>query len=390
MQLIEINSSKLIKAFHSLPKLIYKDDENYIAHIRQDIEKIFDRQKNKLYKQGGKSIRWLLEDDDGKIIGRVAAFINPKTRISSQNVRPTGGMGFFECIDDQVAANMLFKACVDWLKEKDIEVMDGPINFGERNEFWGLLIENFDSPSSYQMNYNPAYYRSLFENFGFELYFNQIIYWRDMYDDLSEKFMESYMRMNNDPDYEIRNIRGMDLDQVARDFQEVYNGAWATHAGFKELNLKVAQNIMKSLNPIIDRDIILFVFHKGRPIAFYVNIPELNDIFKYINGNLNWWGKLLFLYHKWRAERTMMVGIVFGVIKEYQGKGIDTAMIQWARLHLVTLDKYKYTILTWIGDFNPKMMNVAKGLGGKEWRKLATYRYNFDRSIAFERHPEIG
>jgi hypothetical protein len=86
----------------------------------------------------------------------------------------------------------------------------------------------------------------------------------------------------------------------------------------------------------------------------------------------------------------MMVGIVFGVIREFHGKGIDTAMIYWARQNMVTLDKYDQSILTWIGDFNPKMLNVAKGLGGEEWRTLATYRYNFDRNISFERHPIIG
>jgi hypothetical protein len=387
MKLIVVDSLQLIKTFHKVPAIIYRNDKNYIPHIRQDIEKLFDPNKNKLFKQGGKAIRWVLYDKNNALIGRVAAFINPKTKNSSLNKIPTGGMGFFECIDHQEAADLLFNACKEWLSSLGMESMDGPINFGERNEFWGLLIENFESPSSYQMNYNPPYYRALFEHYGFQLYFNQIVYWRDMYDGLSEKFMESYKRINNDSDYEIRNIRGMKLDQVARDFQEVYNGAWATHVGFKTLKLQVAQNIIKALKPIIDRDIILFTYHKGRPVAFYVNIPELNDIFKYVNGNLNLWGKLVFLFRKHFAKRTTMVGIVFGVIKAYQGKGIDTAMIQWARLYLVPLDKYKYTILTWIGDFNPKMMMVAKGLGGEEWRKLATYKYNFDASIPFERHP---
>lgn len=389
MKLVQVNSSKLIQAFHLVPKGIYKNDPNYIPHIKQDIDKVFDPSKNKLFKQGGEAIRWVLYKDD-QLIGRVAAFINPKTKINSQNTRPTGGMGFFECIDDQAAADMLFEACVAWLKERNIEVMDGPINFGERNEYWGLLIEKFDYPGSYQVNYNPPYYKELFENFGFKLYFKQIIFWKDIYGELDPKFKKAYDEIKDDPDYEIKNIRGMELDQVARDFQEVYNGAWGGHAGFTKLKLQVAQNIMKALKPIIDRDIVIFTYYQKKPIAFYINIPELNEIFKYVNGDLNWWGKLIFLYRKLFHPPRMMVGIVFGVIREFHGKGIDTAMIYWARWNMVTLDKYDQSILTWIGDFNPKMLNVATGLGGEEWRTLATYRYNFDRSIPFERHPIIG
>ena len=390
MQLIEVDSSKLIKAFHSLPKLLYKDDSNYVAHIWQDIEKVFDPQKNKLFKQGGEAIRWLLINEDEKVIGRVAAFINPKTRINSENVRPTGGMGFFECIDDQEAADLLFNACVNWLKERNIEVMDGPINFGERNEFWGLLIENFDSPSSYQMNYNPAFYRKLFESFGFQLYFKQVVFWRDLSVGLSSKYDEAFKKISADSDYEFKTIQGINLDQVAKDFQEVYNGAWASHAGFKKLKLEVAMNIMKALKPIIDRDIVVFTFYKERPIAFHISIPELNEVFKYLNGNLNWWGKLKFLYHKWVHPPKTMTGIVFGVVKEHQGLGVDSAMVKWSYSNIESLKRYTESIFIWIGDFNPKMLSVAKGLGGKEWRKLATYRYNFDRSIPFERHPDIG
>ena len=67
---------------------------------------------------------------------------------------------------------------------------------------------------------------------------------------------------------------------------------------------------MKALKPIVDRDIVIFTFFQNRPIAFYVNIPELNEIFKYVNGNLNWWGKLIFLYRKKFHPPKMMTGIV--------------------------------------------------------------------------------
>ena len=43
--------------------------------------------------------------------------------------------------------------------------------------------------------------------------------------------------------------------------------------------------------------------------------------------------------------------------------------------------------MQWIGDFNPKMINIAETLDSKPSRNLVTYRYLFDREKEFKRHP---
>ncbi len=89
---------------------------------------------------------------------------------------PVGGIGFFDCINDQAAADMLFDVAKHWLLQKGMEAMDGPINFGERDRWWGLVVEGFEPPPLYCMNFNPPYYQHLFENYGFRNYFNQICF----------------------------------------------------------------------------------------------------------------------------------------------------------------------------------------------------------------------
>ena len=144
MDIIEVTDKKTIKDFLNLPYDIYKTDENWIPHLKQDIEKVFDPSQNKAH-ANGKVIRWILKNET-IIIGRVAAFIN--------NEKPNnGGIGFFECINDQEAANKLFNTAKDWLEKNGAEFMDGSINFGEKNMFWGILTENFTDPNSYSMNY---------------------------------------------------------------------------------------------------------------------------------------------------------------------------------------------------------------------------------------------
>ena len=388
MKLIEVNSKKLNNSFHKVPFIIYKSDKNWIPNLKQDIDKLFNPKTNKLYDIGAEAIRWVLVDENDNLIGRVATFINPKT-VDSGKMR-IGGMGFFECINNQESANLLFNACVKWLKERGVEGMDGSVNFGERNEFWGLLIDNFKSPPSYQVNYNPPYYKSLFEHYGFKTYFNQILFARKLKYELSSFYERAYKKLASDSAYKFETIEGKSLVNVAEDFRQVYNGAWATHKDVKEMKSEVAQKIMQKLKPIIDPEIIAFVYYDNKPIAFFVGIPELNELFKYVNGNLNWIGKLKFVFNKWKNPPKTMVGIVFGVVKEFQGKGVDAALIRWFSSNVIEKLQYENTILTWIGDFNPKMLKIANLVGGKEYRKLRTYRYLFDKDAVFEKHPIVN
>jgi len=383
MKIIEVNSPKSIKSFHQLPYTIYKNDKNWIPHLKQDIEKVFNPKQNKAHAKGS-IVRWILKDDKKQTIGRVAAFVSNK-----KSKDKNAGVGFFECIDDITASNLLFDTAKKWLSKHDVKHMDGPINFGEKNMFWGLLTENFTDPNSYGMNYNPPYYQNLFESYGFKMYYKQFMYKRDMSIPIQEVFVKKHEKVMQNPDYRIDNVEGLTLNEIANNFREVYNSAWAVHSGFKPMNERTARKMMQNLKPIYDPKIMVFVYHQNKPIAFYINIPELNEIFKYVNGNLNWLGKLKFLYHKWRSTPQTMVGIVFGVDKNFQGKGVEGAMIKWSEANIVHKTKYKQTVLAWIGDFNPKMLHVCESLGANIYRTFYTYRFLFDKNEKFERLPII-
>ena len=386
MEIFEVKDKLSIAHFRQVLSLIYKNDKNYIPHLNQDIDKVFDPKKNKLF-EDGKAIRYILKSNDGQVIGRIAAFVNAKT--AHTFAQPTGGIGFFECIDNQEAANLLFDSGKNWLLKQGMEAMDGPINFGDKNMFWGCLTHNFTDMNSYGMNYNPEYYQTLFESYGFGTYFEQFCYKRDIYLPAQPIFVRKYNLMMRNPEYKIANIRGRKLSEVGEEFRQVYNGAWGGHDGFKEMTHEAGQKLIQALKPALDPDIIIFVYFQGKPIAFYINIPELNEIFKFVNGEMNLFGKLKFLYHKWRHTPKTMVGIVFGVIREFQGQGVEGAMIKFAEDTIVHFDRYYETVITWIGDFNPKMLKVTDSLGGYRYRTLKTFRYLFDRNKPFERCPII-
>lgn len=387
MQIEEVKDKRTIKEFHKVPQFIYRNYANWIPHLRQDVEKVFDPKKNKAFR-GGEAIRWILKDDSGKTIGRVAAFVDPKYYKAFD--QPTGGIGFFECIEDQEAAFLLLDTAKAWLIEKGMKAIDGPINFGEKNEYWGLVVENFEYPSTYQMNFNPPYYKDYFEAYGFQVYYEQYVFWRDLERDAEDVFQRKANILWDDPKFKVTNVVGLSDEQLAEYFIGVYNEAWGKHEGFKPMKYEQALKIMKAIKPVKDPRITLFAFYDEKPIAFYINLPELNQIFRHVKGNLDLIGKLKFLFYKKFRGSSTMYGVVFGVAPEFQGKGVEAAMIKYAGLHVRKKTPYRDTILTWIGDFNVKMLKVCKNLNASLLRKLCTYRLMLDDSIPFERAKFIS
>lgn len=387
MELIEVKSKGDEKEFIQLPVRLYKDEINWIRPLDKDIKTVFDPTKNKNFRNG-EAIRWILKKDQ-KVIGRIAAFYDKKT--AAKNEQPTGGVGFFECIDDQGAAYMLFDAAKDWLESKGMEAMDGPINFGDRNSWWGLLVDGFHEPN-YQMPYNFKYYQGLFENYGWQLYFNQYTYQRPMGSEVqvADRINEKADQHLNNSDYDFRHIRKDEYHKVHKYFLEVYNKAWAGHGGVKEMPERAAKALFKTMKPVADIRLLWFAFYKGEPVAFFISMPELNQIYKRLNGQWNLLSKLKFLFLLKTGAIKKALGVVFGVVPDHQRKGVEGALIV-AYTGMAWKKGFQYTDfeMNWIGDFNPKMMRVVEQIGGKIHKTHITYRYLFDRTKEFKRAKRI-
>lgn len=118
-------------------------------------------------------------------------------------------------------------------------------------------------------------------------------------------------------------------------------------------------------------------------------MPDLNQlIVKKLDGEITAWGKLLFLWRKLTNRCKTMFGVIFGVVPEHQRRGLEIALIvESAKLVQRKDVPYEELQMNWIGDFNPKMMRVAEQIGAKVYKTHYTYRYLFDRTKEFKRHP---
>ncbi|MCB0516248.1 MAG: hypothetical protein KDD49_09310 [Bacteroidetes bacterium] len=382
MQLIEVTNVQQARAFNDMARDIYANDKNWIQPLRQDIEAVFDRNKNPFFQQGD-AIRWLLYNPQGNVIGRVAAFYR-NAPVSDEEIA-AGGMGFFECINDTEAAFLLFDACKNWLEKYGFNAMDGPINFGERDRWWGLLVDGF-LPPVYGMFYHPAYYQNLFESYGFQMYFKQFTFGRKVDTPMQERFERYAQRILDNQDFHFTTATEKSLSDYAEDFRIIYNAAWGhSFENFKPITAEKAQSLFKKMKPIIDTSCIVFGYHQQKPIAFYISLPEINQIVTHLHGNLNWWGKLKFWWLQRNGTVNRLLGLIFGVVPEFQKKGIEGALIKTMGNSIQYKGKYLYTELNWIGDFNPKMITVTRLLEAEKIKTHHTYRFLFDRNRPFER-----
>lgn len=383
MKVIEVTNSREIRQFLDLPKKIYRNYPNWIQPLDKDVEAVFNPKTNKAFKRG-KCKRWLLLNDENVCIGRVATFVNKKYK----QEQPTGGIGFFEIIEDKEAAFFLLDFCKKWLQNEGMEAMDGPINFGERDQWWGLLTKGYHEPL-YRMNYNPPYYVEFFEAYGFQVYFNQLCFGMKVELNFQDKFYERHQEISKNPNIRADHVKKNNLKKYARDFAYIYNKAWAQHGEGKTLDERVAIKLFQSMKPVLDENICWMVYDQDEPVACWINLPDLNFYFKRLNGKFSLFHKLKFLWLKRTLPCPKFTGIVFGVIPKWQKKGMDYYMIVESTKQFVPTTSYQDYEMQWIGDFNPKMLNVAKSLGAEVTRELATYRYLFDRNKEFKRHPFV-
>lgn len=388
MQIVEVSTAADAKDFIRVNVLMNRNNPAWIRPLDNEVNDVFNPEKNKNYKYG-ETARWVLKNDKGELIGRIAAYTHKKY-INKGTDYPVGCCGFFDCINDQSAANMLFDTAKKWLQSKGMEAMDGPINFGDREKWWGLLVEGFDDEPVYGMSFNPPYYEKLFEGYGFKNYYNQFYYGMKVADPLPERFPERHARFKDKPAYKARMIERNNLEKYAADFATIYNASWAQHDGAKSITKEQVMQTFKKMKAIMDERIVWFAYYNEEPIAMWINIPDLNQYFKHFNGSFGLIEKLRLLWMKQRGACRKFTGLAFGVVPKYQALGVDSFLIYEASFVIQHRPLFADSLeIGWAGDWNPKMLAIYKNLGGTQSRRLVTYRYIFDDKYLFERHPVI-
>lgn len=369
IEIQKVISDKQNKLFLAFPDLVNKNNSHYIRHLDKDVMAVFDTSQNNYFKTGN-AARWIVLSE-GEIIGRIAAFYHKE-----KPEEPFAGIGFFDSIDDQNVAFTLFDTAIDWLRKEGVkgEIM-APVNFGERDSFWGLLVEGFDAGASYKENFNLPYYKSFFETYGFVKKIEQSTsaITRDTFN--FERFSKLASRVFSNPKYTFEFLKHNQAEKFAKDFVAIYNEAWKIHENYRPLTYDRILEQMKQMAAIAPEELNWFVYADGVPAGFYINVLNINPVFKKSKGRFDLFTKLRFLMNKSKINKIR--GIVFGVIPAYHNLGLEVGMIMKMYEQILT-PKYAHiesAELAWVGDFNPKMLSMFESMGAHTVKKHITYTY---------------
>jgi hypothetical protein len=391
MQITEVKTKSDIKEFLRFPLDLYRNDPYWVCPLLSETESVFDPARNPAFSHG-EAKRWILKNESNRTTGRIAAFIDQVR--SKANSQPTGGIGYFEVIEDRDAAFLLFDTARTWLAGKGMEAMDGPINFGENDMNWGLLVEGFVQ-QGFGMPYNKRYYRAFFEEYGFRKYFEQYSYHRTVRgkNNEIEMFPERMVKiaewLSKRPGYSFRHFEFSDSERYLNDLVEVYNATWSVYKDdFTPLDPEFLRETMKKTRAFLDEELIWFAYYNDKPISFFILYPDLNQIIKYFKGRLGLWNMLRFIWFRTTHKMTRMRAVVGGVNPSYQNSGIESAI--FLQLYNVFRRKpwYRELELSWVGDYNPKMIAIYEALGASRAKTHYTYRYLINSNIPFVRYKE--
>ena len=372
-----ISTKKDIDLFHSFPFQIYENYPNWIPPFRFEIEKIFDPLKNPFF-QNGECERYLMFDDD-RLVARFAVMNHSeKDAVFDPKM---GGFGFLEMVHDQGVADNLMRFVKDWHSKRGYKAFRGPVNFGENNNYWGLLIENFDEPPIYGMFYHPPYYRTLLENTGALKLDDHWSYKREFATPLPERLVKITDRIESRPGVVLRPIDMKNLKQDAEFIRTIYNQAWSEQDiadrehEFTELTRETVNSMLKQLKQVMIPDSVLIAFINGEPASFIVCIPDLNEISAETNGMLKWWHLPKILRIKKKATR--LRSIVFGTIPKYRKLGIEALVfVRGIQMTHKAAPQLDYLEGVWVSEKNWLMQRSLEALGCYHHKTHRTFRWN--------------
>ncbi|MEL7251653.1 MAG: hypothetical protein AAFZ63_17005 [Bacteroidota bacterium] len=325
MQIREITPPQDWKIFHQVPHYVYQNDPFWIAPLEGDVETVFNPAKNANFKEG-KAKLWVLLNEQGQGIGRIAAFIDGKR--NRQRGKKEGGIGFFECVNNNEAAKLLFDTAEAYLKEEGMNYFHAPINFGERDKFWGLLTKGWFAPL-YNENYNPTYYQRFLDQRGYQFQ-EQVFTFGGKVSNISyERLTQISSRIRERYNVQSRSIDIKNLRSEGDHIATVYNAAFSTMPHFKPLDGEQVYGLLKQMKPVMDPYLTCISFAGDEPVGFCALMPDINQSLKFAKGRLKWWKLPRFLYNLKYGEPKIVKGVAFGIHPDYQRRGIFSEMVDF-------------------------------------------------------------
>lgn len=349
---------------------IYENDNYWVPPLIMERKKLLDKKKNPFFDKA--EAEYFLAVRNGEIVGRIAAI---KNDVHLHHHKDNNGFfGFFECINDQEVANVLFDTAKNWIAQKGLTGMLGPANPSSNDE-WGMLLEGFEDSPRILMTYNPPYYNELCENYGMQKAKDLLAWKLENKKVMSSDKLERVQKLASER-YKLK-ISQLDKKHFKRDLEKVkfvYNKAWAPNWGFLPMTDKQIDAMAKEFKPLVEPSLFLFGEIEGKLAGFALVMLDYNKIFKEMNGRLFPFNFIKLFTQRKSIEWARI--ITLGIVPEHQKKGLD-AVFYWEivnRAHALGIDTGE---ASWILEDNEMMNRGAQVMGGTIYKKYRIWESKF-------------
>ena len=355
-----------LAAFIDLAYRLNRSDPNWVPPLRTEMAELLTPGKNPFHDHA--TMQLFLARRGGVVVGRISAHIDhlALAQPPALGMGPgTGNWGLFEA-DDAATALALIAAAEAWLKQQGMTRVLAPISLSIWEEP-GLLTMGHDHPPTVMMGHDNPAYQGWIEGDGYRLVKTLKTYDLDIthqFPPLIQRIVQSGERNDR---VTIRQVKLKHFDREARIIIDILNDAWSNNWGFVPITEAEIAYTGKKLRPLVREDLILIAEYDGRPVAFMMTLPDLNEALKGLDGRLLpfGWAKLLWWLRKPRG-RTIRVPLM-GVLREYQATRLASqlAFMMIEHIRQTAVVNYGFTRgeIGWILEDNQGMVAIADAIG---------------------------
>ena len=367
IEIVVVEGKAALKEFIDLPWRIYASYPNWVPPLKKEVERLLDTEKHPFWEFSERVL--FLARRGPETVGRIAGIVD--SNYNQCHHEKMGIWGFFECTDDPEAAAALFSRVEQWVIQKGMTFLRGPLNPSMNNET-GLLVVGFEYPPVVGMTYNPPYYQGLIESCGFEkekdllaFLINGEYRLPDWMDRLAERTAKK-------KGVRIRHVDPKRMDAEFDLIREIYNDSWSGNWGFVPLTDHEMREIQKNVKPFADPDLVFFIYYDEVPAAVCVIFPDVNPLLKRLNGRIGLSGIFKALFY--RREITGLRLLMFGIKEKYRQLGLP--MLAFHHIYEVAREKKHYQDLEmgWTLEDNDSINFLTEETGAKRYKTYRIFR----------------
>lgn len=363
-------------AFVDLGRAFSDQLPHFVPQIRAEQIELVDPAKNPFF--GHARVQLFIAHRGGKPVGRIAAHIDALALAmpAEQGFGPgTGFFGYFDAADEGVARALL-AAAEAWLAGEGMTRVLGPISLSIWEEP-GLLVKGQGHPPMIMMGHHPAHYAGWIEAAGFAR--AKTLYTYDL--DITRPFPPLVQRIVQSGHKNARiNVRRVDKsrwDEEVATILSILNDAWSDNWGFVPFTPAEVAYAGKKLRPIIHEELNMIAEVDGRPVAFMLTFPDVNDALAKIRGKLfpfGWLHMLRWLRHpKGAGMRVPLMGVLKELHNTRMASQLAFMMIETIRLEANAKFQSTRGELGWVLEDNQGMVAIADTIDSKINREYAIY-----------------